>query len=182
MKSLLSLIFVVICGGSIHAQMFQVGQITAAGAGCVGGNIDLSVDDNGLVLSYPQMKISPNSQKTIDRVSCNIAIPFSLPPGFQLVATAVTNGAAALEKSDRGNVSQELFFAGSTSVVKKAVLKAGSRSFQLASGLAPFRSACGQSLILRNNLNATLIKANSASRAVVSVATTKLAIQVVPCQ
>lgn len=182
MKSLLSLIFVVICGGSVHAQMFQVGQMAAAGSGCVGGNIDLSVNDNGLVLSYPQMKILPNALKTIDRVSCNISIPLSLPPGYQLVATAVTNGAAVLEKSDRGSVSQELFFAGSTSVVKKATLKTGSRSFQLASGLAPFRSACGQSLILRNNLNATLIKANSASQAAVNVATTKLSIQVVPCQ
>ncbi len=183
MKTLLILVIGVISlSGVAQAQSFQVGQINAAGNGCVSGNISLSVNQKGLVVSYPEMKIRPDILKRIDRISCNLAIPMSLPPGYRIVASAISNGVSSVVKGDRAEVNQEIFTAGSRGAVKKAALTSATRVFVLKSGAAAVKTACGQQVILRTNLSATLIKADSASQSAIDVRSTQLSIQVVPCQ
>lgn len=183
MKALLTLVIGVISlSGAVQAQSFQVGQIVAAGNGCVSGNIILSVNQKGLVVSYPEMKIRPDILKRIDRVSCNLAMPISLPPGYRIVASAISNGVSSVVKGDRAEVNQEIFIAGSRGAVKKAALTSATRVFVLKSGAAAVKTACGQQVILRTNLNAALMKADPASQSEIDVRSTQLSIQVVPCQ
>lgn len=116
MKKIVSLSLLV---GSLSAfaQDIQLGLPAYGGNGCPNGTASASVSPDGKSLSiiFDQFltEAGPASGKTIDRKSCNIAVPVHVPNGFSISVLAVDyRGYVGLPAQASARLTAEYFFAG----------------------------------------------------------------------
>ncbi|MFZ3230907.1 MAG: DUF4360 domain-containing protein [Pseudobdellovibrio sp.] len=168
-----------------NAQVAQVGAITAGGSGCVGSNIRVSANTSGQVtIAYPQMQIQPDNKTRVVRTTCAVAVPVSIPAGFQLIASVRTTGLARLQKNDKVTVSQELFTAGTVGKKQTVDLTPANTLFsigKLSATDALAKSECGKDAILRLNVSATAIKATELSQSKLAVNKSQIQLKLVSC-
>lgn len=184
MKSLITVLTMLVLSTVAQAQTSQIGAITAGGSGCVGSNIKTSFSQGALTIAYPQFQIQPTG-RIIDRVNCSLAIPVAVPAGFQLVASAASSGLARLQGKDSVKVTQELFTAGTVGKQQILALTSASKLFtvgKLGAADALAKSACGQQTILRLNLNALIRKTSDASPSSLGVSKSQITFRLVPCK
>lgn len=185
MKSLVTALATLIFTIAAHAQLSQIGAITAGGSGCVNSNIRVSVGTAAINVAYPEFNVQPDDKSALARVTCSLAIPVSVPEGFQLVASAASSGLSRLQGADRANLSQELFLAGSRGVPQAANLTSSNRLFTLGklnAAATLVKSACGHDAILRLNVSATVRKTAVTSQSKLAINKSTVAFKLVPCK
>lgn len=101
-----------------EASDVNVGVPAYGGNGCPAGSTSVAVSPDGEFISvlFDQMAADGHGQ-TIDRKSCNFAIPVDVRDGYQVALTTSTGGFVSLRKGARAIYSQEIFYAGSSSPV-----------------------------------------------------------------
>lgn len=96
----------------------RLGYPTTGGTGCPGGSASASVAPDGSSLSIIfdsfVTEAGPASGRTIDRKSCNIAVPVQVPSGYSVSIISVDyRGFVSLPQGAQAQMSAEYFFAGS---------------------------------------------------------------------
>lgn len=102
---------------SSFADTIQLGYPTTGGNGCPAGSASASVSPDGSALSiiFDQFvtEAGPASGRTIDRKSCNIAVPVHVPNGYSVSIIAVDyRGFVSLPSGAQAQMNAEYFFAG----------------------------------------------------------------------
>lgn len=103
---------------TVYAQdTIQLGYPAYGGNGCPSGTASatLSPDGKSLSVIFDQFvtEAGPASGRTIDRKSCNIAVPVHVPNGFSISILAVDyRGFVSLPQGARAQLAAEYFFAG----------------------------------------------------------------------
>ena len=153
-KALLGLALVGL--SSARAEGPHLGMISAGGTGCPAGSYSaqISPDGRSLSLIFDEYVARADNGRHIDRKSCGIAIPISVPEGYSVaIATVGLEGWASLSSHARAVVSLETFFSGSRGPhVTKTLRGPFDRSFEINDELvssAVVWSPCGQDVILR---------------------------------
>lgn len=95
----------------------QLGYPAYGGNGCPNGSASATVSPDGKSLSiiFDQFiaEAGPHAGKTLDRKSCNIAVPVHVPNGFSISIIAVDyRGFVSLPQGANAQISAEYFFAG----------------------------------------------------------------------
>lgn len=95
----------------------QLGYPTTGGNGCPAGSASASVSPDGSSLSiiFDQFiaEAGPASGRTMDRKSCNVAVPVHVPNGFSISIIAVDyRGFVSLPQGASARMTAEYFFAG----------------------------------------------------------------------
>lgn len=186
MKTVLVSLFISALSVMAQAQTSQIGAIVAAGSGCQGGNIKTSVRAGTISVAYPDFEIQYATGSAIQRQTCSLAIPVSVPQGFQLVAVAASSGLARLEKNDSALISHELFTAGARGVNQQLTAKSSSKLYTIgkisSSSEGVVKSACGQSTNLRLNISIVSRKTDEASQSKISLSKSQIALKLVRCK
>jgi hypothetical protein len=102
---------------SAQAQSLELGYPSYGGTGCPAGSASavLSPDNSTLSILFDQYTVEAGgvTGRSIDRKSCNLAIPVRVPSGYSISLVAVDyRGYAAIPHGGRGNMQAEYFFAG----------------------------------------------------------------------
>lgn len=98
-------------------QDISLGYPAYGGNGCPSGTASatLSPDGKSLSVIFDQFltEAGPSSGKTLDRKSCNIAVPVHIPNGFSISVLAVDyRGYVGLPAGANARLQAEYFFAG----------------------------------------------------------------------
>lgn len=172
MKKFLLALGLIVGASSAHAQNgLQLGLPEHGGTACPQGTVSATVspDGNEVSILFDQYvaEAGAGSGKSLDRKSCNIAIPVHVPQGYSVSIFQVDyRGFAAIPSGGRGQFNVEYFFAGSRGLRANKSLRAGTQSDYLftdrleASALV--WSACGASTNLR--MNTSLLVASNSRR------------------
>jgi hypothetical protein len=117
MKKMLSLALLTTGMGAM-AQDIRLGHPAYGGNGCPAGTASASVspDAKSLSIIFDQFMVEAGAAtgRTLDRKSCNIAIPVHVPSGFSISLVAVDyRGFVSLPRGAMARLSAEYFFAGS---------------------------------------------------------------------
>jgi Domain of unknown function (DUF4360) len=115
-KNLVSASFLFLSLSAI-ADTITLGQPGYGGNGCPNGTASATVSPDGQSLSiiFDQFvtEAGPGTGKTLDRKSCNIAIPVHVPNGFSISVFSVDyRGFVSLPAGATAQMSAEYFFAG----------------------------------------------------------------------
>lgn len=99
------------------ADDIALGHPAYGGNGCPAGSasVTLSPDAKSLSIIFDQFltEAGPASRKTIDRKSCNIAVPVHVPQGFSVSVLSVDyRGFVSLPSQAQATLNAEYFFAG----------------------------------------------------------------------
>jgi hypothetical protein len=99
------------------ADEISLGQPGYGGNGCPNGSASatLSPDGKSLSIIFDQFitEAGPASGRTLDRKSCNIAIPVHVPNGYSMsVISADYRGFVSLPQGATARIQAEYFFAG----------------------------------------------------------------------
>jgi hypothetical protein len=102
---------------SAMASGIELGYPTTGGNGCPAGSASASVSPDGSSLSiiFDQFvtEAGPSSGRTLDRKSCNIAVPVRVPSGYSVSIIAVDyRGFVSLPSNAQATMQAEYFFAG----------------------------------------------------------------------
>jgi hypothetical protein len=102
---------------TVLAQDIRLGYPAYGGNGCPAGTASASVSPDGKSLSiiFDQFLVEAGAAtgRTLDRKSCNIAIPVHVPSGFSISLVAVDyRGFVSLPRGAMARLSAEYFFAG----------------------------------------------------------------------
>ncbi len=98
------------------ADEIKLGYPGYGGNGCPAGSasVTLSPDQTQLSILFDQYIVEAGGAKTIDRKSCNIAIPVTVPQGWSISLFQVDyRGFNSLPAGARAVMNAEYFFAGS---------------------------------------------------------------------
>jgi hypothetical protein len=102
---------------SANAQAgIQLGNPGYGGTGCPANtaSVSLSPDQSALSILFDQYVVEAGNGRTIDRKSCNIAIPVHVPQGYSISVFQVDyRGFNSLPIGARSTFNVEYFFAGS---------------------------------------------------------------------
>ena len=106
--------------GSALAQgpggQVQVGTPTYSGTGCPAGSLAATISPDGLSLSILFSLFQANaggSATSLDRKSCNLSIPVTVPSGYQMMITRVDyRGYALLPQGSLGSFDIRYAFTG----------------------------------------------------------------------
>lgn len=95
----------------------QLGYPSTGGTGCPAGSAQASLSPDGSSLSiiFDQFvtEAGPSAGRTIDRKSCNIAIPVHVPGGYSISIIGVDyRGFVSLPQGAQATMTAEYFFAG----------------------------------------------------------------------
>lgn len=115
-----NLVAVSLLAGSLSAlaqDRIVLGHPAYGGNGCPNGTASATVSPDGSSLSiiFDQFltEAGPAAGKTIDRKSCNIAVPVHVPNGYSMSVIAVDyRGYVGLPRSASARLTAEYFFAG----------------------------------------------------------------------
>lgn len=146
------------------ADTVRLGDVNYAGSGCSGTSAGVRTHFNArtgrLQIFMPDMQVD-TLDRTLDRRSCNIAIPVELPPGKTLVLSQHSIfGEVDLPGTVRLRINSEMFFTGGrgpTIEIDRVGDTVGSENFYVR-GAETVTSACGPDAILRVNTGLTLNK------------------------
>jgi hypothetical protein len=145
-----------------HADGIALGTPAYAGTGCPAGTVaaSLSTDQSQLSILFDQFSAEAggSSGRTIDRKSCNLAIPVHVPQGLSVSLIKVDyRGFNAIPSGGRSQFNVEYFFAGSRGPSFTRVFTGPqANNYELTNNLiaqAAVWSPCGQDVILRTNAN-----------------------------
>ena len=143
---------------SAMADDIYLGQAGYGGNGCPAGSasVTLSPDAKSLTLIFDQYMAEAGRQRTIDRKSCNIAIPVHVPQGMSVSIIKVDyRGYVTAPRSASAKFSTEYFFAGARgSTFVKDLVGPFESNYTLNSTLgldSIVWSACGADVNLRVN-------------------------------
>lgn len=105
----------VVAGSVAPAFAGQKVEILAAsygGNGCPPSSVDIAVSPDGQELRILFDKfIAQGNDPNNNRKSCNVSIPFKVPPGFQ-ISLSVAEYRGYIAPSTQGTLRTEYFFAG----------------------------------------------------------------------
>ena len=140
----------------------RLGQPSYGGNGCPQGTASavLSPDQQSLSVLFDQFQASAGGStgKQVDRVSCNVAIPVTVPQGFSISVFKIDyRGFASVPFGGNAQFDSEYFFAGSQGPHYSRQFGGGSQGdFTLTDTVAAQAvvwSACGADVNLRSNAN-----------------------------
>jgi hypothetical protein len=169
----LSLVFAV-----SSAQGLRLGQPGYGGNGCPAGTVSatLSPDQKTLSILFDQYvaEAGGNSGRSIDRKSCNLAIPVHVPQGLSVSLFKVDyRGFASIPPGAQGSFNVEYFFAGSKGPVLREVFNSGyERDYLITDqlvGQSTVWSRCGEEVNLRVNTSTMVRNSNPGREALVTV-------------
>ena len=157
--SLATLIGISMASSGAQAQAaIQLGMPGYGGTGCPANSasVSLSPDQSSLSILFDQYVVEAGNGRTMDRKSCNIAIPVRVPQGYSISVFQVDyRGFNSLPSGARANFNVEYFFAGSRGVRQsKTFYGPSSNLYELTDHLtaeAVVWSACGADTNLRVN-------------------------------
>lgn len=176
MKSVLALL-VLAASLSATAQI-HLGQPSYGGNGCPQGTAAVAVTEDGKTLSVLFDRFIAEAGNTtgrrIDRASCNLRIPVSIPAGFSVAIiqsdyrgfTAVPGGGAS------ATFNAEQFFAGQARGPKTTKKFVGPRNDDFlisAPVVATAWSQCGGDAILAVNTSATAMSNSAMQQTMIAV-------------
>jgi hypothetical protein len=138
------------------------------GTGCPANSasVSLSPDQSALSILFDQYVVEAGNGRTMDRKSCNIAIPVHVPQGYSISVFQVDyRGFNSLPAGARSMFNVEYFFAGSRGVRQtKSFFGPAADLYELTDNLtaeAVVWSACGADTNLRVNTS-MLVQTNRA--------------------
>lgn len=152
---------------SAHADAIQLGTPAYGGNGCPAGtaSVTLSQDAQSLSLIFDQFVVEAGgANRSLERKSCNVAIPVHIPQGFSVSVVNVDyRGYVSLPAQASARMTAEYFLAGSVGPkFDKTFLGRTDTDYQFHNKLdvnAVVWSACGADTILRVNA-AMLVRTN----------------------
>lgn len=142
------------------ADDIRLGEPGYGGSGCPAGSasVTLSPDSKALSILFDQYvaQAGGDSGKSIDRKSCNIAIPVHVPQGFSVSVFQVDyRGYTFVPRGAEARFNVEYFFAGAQGPrVMKSFMGPVDRDYLISNELAAHAlvwSACGADVNLRVN-------------------------------
>jgi hypothetical protein len=159
MKKLL-LVVAALTASSAMADDIRLGQPAYGGSGCPGGTAStaLSPDQKTLSILFDQYQVEAGraAGKTVDRKSCNIAIPVHVPQGYSISLFKVDyRGFNSLPNGAKSRLNVNYFFAGQKGpVYSKEFYGDQNKDFFLTNNVAADAlvwSPCGVDTNLRVN-------------------------------
>ena len=116
-KIIINLVFVSLLTSLAHADDISIGLPEYGGSGCPGGSVAATLSPDGKALSvlFDKYIVEAGRSvgKTLDRKSCNIAIPVHVPQGYSIGIFKVDyRGYTFLPVGARAQFLAEYFFAG----------------------------------------------------------------------
>ncbi len=161
---------------AVYADDVALGMPGYGGNGCPAGSasVTLSPDAKSLSIIFDSFLAQAGGRKTIDRKSCNLAIPVHVPQGFSVSIIDVDyRGFVSLPRGSFARVQSEYFFAGQTGpILKKTFFGGLERDFLLSAKLGISSivwSKCGQDVNLRVNTSLLLRSRKEALAAIDSI-------------
>lgn len=140
------------------ASDIQLGMPGYGGTGCPANSasVTLSPDQKELSILFDQYVVEAGNGRTVDRKSCNIAIPVRVPQGYSISVFKVDyRGFNSLPTGARSTFNVEYFFAGSQGPRQtKSFFGPTADNYELTSNLgveALVWSPCGAETNLRVN-------------------------------
>jgi hypothetical protein len=159
---------IVLGGAHAFADDISLGEPGYGGNGCPSGSasVTLSPDAKSLSVLFDQYIVEAGGAKTLDRKSCNLAIPVHVPQGYSISVFQVDyRGFSALPAGGRAQFNVEYFFAGSRGPRQvKNFVGPTSQSYELTDNLsaeALVWTPCGADTNLRVNTG-MLVQTNQA--------------------
>ena len=175
----IALIAALTVSAGAFAQGLELGYPSTGGNGCPQGTVsaNLSPDNTQLSILFDQFiaEAGPGSGKTIDRKSCNISIPVTVPNGYAVSVVAVDyRGFVGLpSRSARARFSAEYFFANQRGpLLQRQFVGAQDTDYLIENDLLVTSlvwSACGASTNLRVNASIMLTNTDRRSDAIATV-------------
>lgn len=152
---------------AVRADDISLGTPAYGGNGCPSGtaSVTLSQDGKSLSLIFDQFIVEAGgANRTLERKSCNVAIPVHIPQGFSVSVVNVDyRGYVSLPAQASARMTAEYFLAGSAGPrFDKMFVGRTDTDYQFSNNLdinAQVWSACGADTILRVNA-AMLVKTN----------------------
>ena len=159
MLSLATLAGVSLASSNANAQAaITLGTPAYGGTGCPAGSASVTLSPNNSALSilFDSYVAEAGNGRTVDRKSCNIAIPVHVPQGYSISVFQVDyRGFLSLPSGARSTFNVEYFFAGSSGVRQsKTAMGSQNGLYELTDNLvaeAVVWSACGADVNLRAN-------------------------------
>ncbi len=155
-------IFAAVFALNAMADDIYLGQAGYGGNGCPAGSasVTLSPDAKALTLIFDQYMAEAGRGRTIDRKSCNIAIPVHVPQGMSVSILKVDyRGYVNAPRGASAKFRTEYFFAGARGpTFEKDFIGPFDQDYTLNSTLglnAVVWSACGEDVNLRVNTSMT---------------------------
>lgn len=148
------------------ADDIRLGVPGYGGNGCPSGSasVTLSPDQKALTIIFDQFLVEAGAFKTLDRKSCNIAIPVHIPQGFSVsILEADYRGFNSLPSGAYSQFAAEYFFAGQRGPKIRKTFRGPIDSDYLVENNLTVTglvwSACGADVNLRVNAS-MLVKTN----------------------
>jgi hypothetical protein len=169
MKKLVALLSLALSSQAFAVDNVRLGVPSYGGNGCPAGSASatLAPDASSLSLLFDRyiLEAGGSTGRTIDRKSCNVAIPVIVPQGYQVTVFQVDyRGFNALPSGARSQFNVEYFFAGSRGPqVQRTFMGPQAQDFTIRNTLVAETlvwSACGAQVILRANTNMNVMNSN----------------------
>jgi hypothetical protein len=148
------------------AADIQLGMPGYGGTGCPANSasVTLAPDQKSLSILFDQYVVEAGNGRTMDRKSCNIAIPVRVPQGYSISVFQIDyRGFNSLPAGARSQFNVEYFFAGSRGVRQsKSFFGPASNLYELTDNLtaeALVWTPCGADTNLRVNTS-MLVQSN----------------------
>lgn len=163
---LLSTLLTVITSTAAIAADIQLGVPGYGGTGCPANSasVTLAPDQKSLSILFDQYVVEAGNGRTMDRKSCNIAIPVRVPQGYSISVFQIDyRGFNSLPAGARSQFNVEYFFAGSRGIRQtKSFFGPASNLYELTDNLtaeALVWTPCGADTNLRVNTS-MLVQSN----------------------
>lgn len=158
MRKLLMVFVCMWSASAMAADEIKLGYPGYGGNGCPAGSasVTLSPDQTQLSILFDQYIVEAGGAKTVDRKSCNIAIPVTVPQGWSISLFQVDyRGFNSLPAGGRATMNAEYFFAGSRGLRYSTTFRGPiAEDYLISDGLlaeAIVWSGCGATTNLRVN-------------------------------
>ncbi|MBL7688296.1 MAG: DUF4360 domain-containing protein [Bdellovibrionaceae bacterium] len=162
----LSTLLSVVTSTTAMAADIQLGMPGYGGTGCPANSasVTLAPDQKSLSILFDQYVVEAGNGRTMDRKSCNIAIPVRVPQGYSISVFQIDyRGFNSLPAGARSQFNVEYFFAGSRGVRQtKSFFGPASNLYELTDHLtaeALVWTPCGADTNLRVNTS-MLVQSN----------------------
>ena len=141
-----------------HAQELRLGQPAYGGTGCPAGSASVTVspDQSALSILFDSYITESGSAtgRTVDRKSCNISVPVSVPSGYSVAVFQVDyRGYNLVPRGGMAKFDAEYFWAGARGPrVSRTYTGPTNSNFSISDGLVATTmvwSPCGADVILR---------------------------------